>query len=80
MTACLFGNVLNDVGDEELGTDRANTDRIYPYTGGSRFIQQGIMSASEMARWGTTLIAMAAIAGIIDGTIQVDDYYVTGGA
>ena len=58
-------NVLNDVGDDSGGTDRQNDDRIYPYTGGSRFIQQGIMSAAEMARWGITLLALAAIAGLI---------------
>src|SRR4051812_10213388 len=31
-------NVINDVGDEVTGTDRANVDYIHPYTGGSRFI------------------------------------------
>ena len=41
-----------------------NEDRIYPYTGGSRFIQTGIMSASEMARLGISLLAIAAIAGL----------------
>lgn len=65
-TVCVHAaaNVLNDVGDESGGTDRRNEDRIYPYTGGSRFIQQGIMSATEMARWGTTLLALAALAGL----------------
>lgn len=65
-TMCVHAasNVLNDVGDESGGTDRQNDDRVYPYTGGSRFIQTGIMSASEMARWGITLLALAAITGI----------------
>ena len=65
-TVCVHGasNVLNDVGDDSGGTDGQNEDRIYPYTGGSRFIQQGIMSPEEMARWGITLLALAAIAGI----------------
>ncbi len=65
-TVCVHGasNVLNDVGDESGGTDRLNEDRIYPYTGGSRFIQTGIMSASEMARLGISLLALAAIAGL----------------
>lgn len=64
-TVCVHGasNVLNDVGDDSGGTDRQNDDRVYPYTGGSRFIQTGIMSAREMARWGITLLAMAAVAG-----------------
>lgn len=66
-TVCVHAasNVLNDVGDDSGGTDGLNEDRIYPYTGGSRFIQQGIMSQSEMARWGTTLLAMAAVAGLV---------------
>lgn len=66
-TVCVhFGaNVLNDVGDESGGTDRQNEDRIYPYTGGSRFIQTGIMSASAMARLGMSLLAVAAIAGLL---------------
>lgn len=66
-TVCVHGasNVLNDVGDDSGGTDPINEDRIYPYTGGSRFIQQGIMSAPEMARWGISLLAMAAIAGLV---------------
>ena len=58
-------NVINDVGDDAGGTDRQNEDRIYPYTGGSRFIQAGIMSASGMARWGITLLALAALAGLV---------------
>lgn len=66
-TVCVHGaaNVLNDVGDDSGGTDNRNEDRIYPYTGGSRFIQQGIMSATEMARWGISLLALAAVAGLI---------------
>jgi 1,4-dihydroxy-2-naphthoate octaprenyltransferase len=65
-TVCVHAasNVLNDVGDESGGTDRMNEDRIYPYTGGSRFIQTGIMSANEMARLGISLLALAAIAGL----------------
>ena len=66
-TVCVHGgaNVLNDVGDETGGTDRKNTDRIYPYTGGSRFIQTGIMEITGMARLGISLLAIAAIAGLI---------------
>jgi 1,4-dihydroxy-2-naphthoate octaprenyltransferase len=58
-------NVINDVGDELTGTDRDNTDRIYPYTGGSRFIQNRIMSATEMNRWAWTLFGIAAVLGLV---------------
>lgn len=66
-TLCVHAgaNVINDVGDDAGGTDRQNDDRIYPYTGGSRFIQSGIMSAAAMARLGSSLIAVAAIAGLL---------------
>lgn len=66
-TVCVHAgaNVLNDVGDDAGGTDRQNEDRIYPYTGGSRFIQVGIMSANGMARLGISLLSVAAIAGLI---------------
>lgn len=65
-TLCVHAgaNVLNDVGDDAGGTDRQNEDRIYPYTGGSRFIQAGIMSANGMARLGISLLAIAAAAGL----------------
>jgi 1,4-dihydroxy-2-naphthoate octaprenyltransferase len=59
------GNVLNDVGDETGGSDRRNIARIYPYTGGSRFIQNRIMSTAEMARWGIQLLAVAAVIGLV---------------
>jgi 1,4-dihydroxy-2-naphthoate polyprenyltransferase len=66
-TVCVHAgsNVLNDVGDEAGGTDRQNEDRIYPYTGGSRFIQAGILSSAAMARLGISLLAVAAIAGFV---------------
>ncbi len=66
-TVCVHAgaNVINDVGDDAGGTDRQNDDRIYPYTGGSRFIQSGIMSARSMGRLGISLLAIAALAGLL---------------
>lgn len=66
-TVCVHAasNVLNDVGDEDIGTDRINDQRIYPYTGGSRFIQMGILTQSRMAQLGTGLLAFAALLGIL---------------
>jgi 1,4-dihydroxy-2-naphthoate octaprenyltransferase len=65
-TVCVHAasNVLNDVGDDVIGTDPRNEQRIYPYTGGSRFIQTGILSQQHMARLGITLIVFAALAGL----------------
>jgi 1,4-dihydroxy-2-naphthoate octaprenyltransferase len=56
-------NVLNDVGDDITGADGPNTGRIYPYTGGSRFIQSGILTRDEMRRLGIWLLVAAAIPG-----------------
>jgi 1,4-dihydroxy-2-naphthoate octaprenyltransferase len=66
-TVCVHAasNVLNDVGDETVGTDRINDQRVYPYTGGSRFIQMGILSQSRMAQLGAGLLAFAALLGIL---------------
>lgn len=66
-TICVHAgaNVLNDVGDEQIGTDRQNDKRIYPYTGGSRFIQSGIMDQSAMARLGITLLTVASFGGFV---------------
>jgi 1,4-dihydroxy-2-naphthoate octaprenyltransferase len=56
-------NVYNDISDEELGTDRANTTRIPPFTGGSRFIQDGLMDLTEMRRLANILALLAFGAG-----------------
>lgn len=56
-------NVYNDVSDEELGSDRANTTRIPPYTGGSRFIQDGLLGLGDMRRLATVLSLLATVAG-----------------
>ncbi|MEZ5450778.1 MAG: hypothetical protein R3E89_18015 [Thiolinea sp.] len=40
-------NVLNDYYDEQNGTDRRNGERLFPFTGGSRFIQNQVLSAAR---------------------------------
>src|SRR6056297_1617241 len=35
-------NVINDVVDARNGTDAINVDRVPPFTGGSRMIQDGV--------------------------------------
>ena len=58
-------NVYNDVGDDVIGADSGNTDRIYPYTGGSRFIQTGLLTRSEMARLALGLAIAALAVGVV---------------
>jgi 1,4-dihydroxy-2-naphthoate octaprenyltransferase len=55
-------NVLNDVYDDITGTDGANVDYIFPYTGGSRLIQNGLLTRRQMRRWGFWLMGLAALA------------------
>jgi len=56
-------NVYNDVGDDITGADPGNFDRIYPYTGGSRFIQSGLLSRGQMARLALGLAVGALLLG-----------------
>ena len=57
-------NVLNDYYDELNGTDRANTDRVFPFTGGSRFIQNGVLTARETLVYGAALVGIVIVAGL----------------
>jgi 1,4-dihydroxy-2-naphthoate polyprenyltransferase len=59
-------NVYNDVGDDQIGADPDNnTDRIYPYTGGSRFIQAGLLSRRQMTHLAMGLTAGALLLGVL---------------
>jgi 1,4-dihydroxy-2-naphthoate octaprenyltransferase len=55
-------NVLNDYCDHLNGTDARNTRRLYPYTGGSRFIQNGVMAPRQVRAFAIALFG-ATIAG-----------------
>jgi 1,4-dihydroxy-2-naphthoate octaprenyltransferase len=57
-------NVLNDYYDDLNGTDPINTERVYPFTGGSRFIQNGVLTPREMLVFGTGLMVLVVIAGL----------------
>lgn len=57
-------NVLNDYFDALSGTDAANTQRIYPFTGGSRFIQNGVLTLAETRSFGYLLLAAAMLGGL----------------
>ncbi len=58
-------NVLNDYYDELNGTDPANTARLFPFTGGSRFIQNGVLTPKQMLRWGGLLMLGTMIIGMV---------------
>lgn len=49
-------NVLNDYYDHVSGCDAQNRERIFPFTGGSRFIQNGVLTPRTTAIFGTLLL------------------------
>lgn len=57
-------NVINDYYDAMSGCDGANVDRIFPFTGGSRFIQNGLLSTRQTAIFGYSLLAIVIPAGL----------------
>ena len=57
-------NVLNDYYDHVNGTDAANSERLFPFTGGSRIIQNGVLSPSAMARFGAALMIIVVPPGL----------------
>lgn len=57
-------NVINDYHDALSGADSANTKRIFPFTGGSRFIQNGVLTPGQTAQLGYGLLALAIPGGI----------------
>ena len=57
-------NVINDYFDAVNGTDNLNDELLHPYTGGSRFIQNGFLSLAEMRRFGYLLLAAVIPGGL----------------
>jgi 1,4-dihydroxy-2-naphthoate octaprenyltransferase len=57
-------NVLNDYYDALNGTDAQNTERIFPFTGGSRFIQNGVLTLAQTRSFGFGLMFAVALAGL----------------
>ncbi len=57
-------NVLNDYYDALNGSDAANTERLYPFTGGSRFIQNGVLTPVQTRHFGVLLVLVTVLAGL----------------
>lgn len=57
-------NVINDYYDALNGTDAINVDRLFPFTGGSRFIQNGVLTLKETAFFGAALFGVVMLAGV----------------
>jgi 1,4-dihydroxy-2-naphthoate octaprenyltransferase len=63
-------NVYNDVSDDQIGADPGNEGRIYPYTGGSRFIQTGLLSRREMTLLAIGLLVAALAVGSVLAAVR----------
>lgn len=57
-------NVHNDYHDAINGSDAANAQRLHPFTGGSRFIQDGIMTLAQTRRLAFVLFALVLPPGL----------------
>lgn len=57
-------NVVNDYYDAKSGCDAANDERVFPFTGGSRVIQNGVLSLQEAGVFGYALLAVVIPAGL----------------
>src|SRR5574343_764994 len=65
LVAHAAGNVLNDVHDAESGADAANTQGIFPFTGGTRLIQQGVVSVRQTRDLARALLIVLLPAGVL---------------
>lgn len=59
------GNVLNDLHDARNGADAANTQGIFPFTGGSRLIQTGTVTEGQTAALAWALLGVLVPAGLL---------------
>ena len=60
----LGANVANDYWDYRQGSDNINVEFIRPFTGGSRMIQQGLLSPRAVLAGSIVLFSFGAIIGI----------------
>ena len=58
-------NVLNDYFDSKNGTDSMNHQRIYPFSGGSRFIQNDVLSEQQILYFGLALLVSGIFIGLL---------------
>ena len=57
-------NLVNDYYDAKSGCDASNDERLFPFTGGSRVIQNGVLSLQEAGNFGYLLLILVIPAGL----------------
>ncbi len=58
-------NVLNDYHDALNGADAANTNGVFPFTGGARLIQDGEVSTAATRRLAISLLVLVVPGGLL---------------
>jgi 1,4-dihydroxy-2-naphthoate octaprenyltransferase len=58
-------NLYNDWADSVLGSDAINTERLFPFSGGSRVIQDGVISAQAMRQMALLLAIVVTGGGLV---------------
>ena len=61
-------NVLNDYFDGISGNDDSNTGRVFPFSGGSRFIQNKVLTLSQTRNLAVALLAAGSVLGLVSVT------------
>ena len=66
LTLCIHAgaNLINDYFDHLNGSDENNRNRISPFTGGSRFIQNHLIKPIEIYQLGFALITLSVFIGL----------------
>jgi 1,4-dihydroxy-2-naphthoate octaprenyltransferase len=57
-------NIANDYFDHKSGADEANKEYVRPFTGGSRTIQQGLLTPQEVLSGAILFFGLAALIGV----------------
>lgn len=57
-------NVMNDHADACNGADAANTQGLFPFTGGSRLIQRGEVTPTQARDWARALLLLVVLGGL----------------
>jgi 1,4-dihydroxy-2-naphthoate octaprenyltransferase len=57
-------NVANDYFDHRSGNDEVNVEFVRPFTGGSRIIQQGLLTPREVLGGALAAFALASVVGL----------------
>jgi 1,4-dihydroxy-2-naphthoate octaprenyltransferase len=60
----IWANVVNDYYDYKSGTDNINVEYVRPFTGGSRVIQEGLMTPREVFVEAMVFFAIGGIIGL----------------